>query len=81
MQDLLDLIHQRHSARTPYDSSRAIPQPALDQIVEAASWAPTAHNMQNFEIVVIDDPSTLQAIGAIETRTSPVFQHVPPGVA
>jgi nitroreductase len=73
MQDLLDLIHQRHSARTPYDSSRAIPQPALDQIVEAASWAPTAHNMQNFEIVVIDDPSTLQAIGAIETRTSPVF--------
>ena len=73
MQELLDLIHQRHSARTPYDSRRPVSQPALDQIVEATSWAPTAHNMQNFEILVVDDPEALQAIGAIETRTSPVF--------
>jgi nitroreductase len=73
MQDLLELIHQRHSARTPYDGRRPVPQPALDHILEAASWAPTAHNMQNFEILVVDDPNTLQAIGAIETRTSPVF--------
>jgi nitroreductase len=73
MRDLLDLIHQRHSERTRYDSSRVVPQTALDQILEAASWAPTAHNMQNFEILVVDDPTALQAIGAIETRTSPVF--------
>ncbi|MDR3472365.1 MAG: nitroreductase family protein [Devosia sp.] len=73
MQDLLDLIHQRHSARTPFDSRRPVPQQALDQILEAASWAPTAHNMQNFEILVVDDPARLKAIGTVETRTSPVF--------
>jgi nitroreductase len=73
MQNLLDLIHERHSARMPYDSRRPVPQPALDQIAEAASWAPTAHNMQNFDILAVDDPNALQAIGAIETRTSPVF--------
>jgi nitroreductase len=73
MQDLLDLIHQRHSARGPYDRRRRPSQSALDQIVEAASWAPSAHNMQNFEILVVDDPDTLQSIGAIETRASPVF--------
>jgi nitroreductase len=73
MQDLLDLIHQRHSERTPCDSHRLVSPQALEQILEAASWAPTAHNMQNFEIIVVDDPATLQAIGVIPTRTSPVF--------
>jgi nitroreductase len=73
MPDLLDLIHERHSARAPYDPGRPVSQQALDRILEAASWAPTAHNMQNFEILVVDDPARLKAIGAIETRTSPVF--------
>jgi nitroreductase len=73
MRELLDLIRQRRSARTPYDGRQPAPQQALDQIIEAASWAPTAHNMQNFEIIVVDDPNTLRAIGAIETRTSAVF--------
>jgi nitroreductase len=73
MRDLLDLIRQRHSARSAYDPARAVPQQALDVIYEAATWAPTAHNMQNFEIVMVDDPAMLRAIGAIETRISPVF--------
>jgi nitroreductase len=55
MNDILDLIHERRSAREPYDPNRPFTKHQLDQILEAASWAPTAHNMQNFEIVVVDN--------------------------
>jgi nitroreductase len=73
MNALLELIRARQSERTAYDPGRVVTQDQLDLIIEAARWAPTAHNMQNFEIVVVDDPAMLQAIGAIETRTSAVF--------
>lgn len=42
-------------------------------ILEAARWAPTPHNMQNFEIVVVDDKSLLDGIGKIESRVSAEF--------
>jgi nitroreductase len=73
MTDILELIRDRHSARVPYDRNRPVAKRDLAQILEAASWAPTAHNMQNFEIVAIDDAKTLQAIGAVKTKTSAVF--------
>jgi nitroreductase len=73
MKDILDLMQERHSARVPYDPNRPATKQQLEQIVEAASWAPTAHNMQNFEIVVVDDPAILQAIGAIKIKISAVF--------
>ncbi len=28
-----------------------------------ARWAPTAHNMQNFEVIVVDDNEVLEIIG------------------
>lgn len=70
MKDILDLMQERHSARVPYDPNRPVTKQQLERIVEAASWAPTAHNMQNFEIVVVEDPAILQAIGAIKTKIS-----------
>ncbi len=73
MKDVLDLMRERHSARVPYDPNRPVTKEQLEQILEAASWAPTAHNMQNFEVVVVDDATSLKAIGAIETKTSAVF--------
>ena len=73
MKDILDLMQERHSARVPYDPNRPVTKQQLEQVTEAASWAPTAHNMQNFEIVVVDDPAILQAIGAIKTKISAVF--------
>jgi nitroreductase len=45
----------------------------LAQIIEAARWAPTAHNMQNFEIVVVDDKQVLDRIGNIKSRVSEAF--------
>jgi nitroreductase len=71
--DVLDVIRQRHSARAPFDPTLAVTSAELDAIVEAAAWAPSAHNMQNFEIVVVDDPARLEAIGALTTRTSADF--------
>lgn len=71
--DLLQLIQERHSARVPFDQNRTVPKTELLQIEEAARWSPTAHNMQNFEIVIVDDRELLDQIGAIRVRISEEF--------
>jgi nitroreductase len=75
MNDLLKLIEERHSARVPFDLSRAVASEELQQILEAARWSPTAHNMQNFETVAVDDQRLLDEIGAIHVRLSEEFLH------
>jgi nitroreductase len=71
--DLLKLIERRHSSRGPFDPERAIPEAHLRQILEAARWAPTAHNMQNFEVVVVDDRRVLHELSNVESEASQVF--------
>ncbi|MFI5298589.1 MAG: nitroreductase family protein [Polyangiales bacterium] len=71
--DLLKLIRERQSARVRFDREQAIPPAHLSQILEAARWTPTAHNMQNFEIVVVDDRKVLDAIANIRGEISEVF--------
>lgn len=73
MEGLLKLIKERQSSRTPYDADNPILKEDLQQILEAGSWGPTAHNMQNFEVLVVDDRKTLKDIGAIEFPTSETF--------
>jgi len=73
MNDLLELIAERHSARVPFDQSRPITRGDLLQILEAARWSPTAHNMQNFEIVIVDDQKLLDKIGTIQLQPSEAF--------
>jgi nitroreductase len=73
MIDVLESIQQRHSARVPFDPNHRVPQEALRQILEAARWAPTAHNMQNFEILLIDNKKILEKIGNIKSRVSAMF--------
>jgi len=72
MNDLLKLIEERHSARVPF-AFRPIARDDVLQILEAARWSPTAHNMQNFEIVVVDDQELLAQIGAIQVQLSEEF--------
>jgi nitroreductase len=60
MFDLLKLIKKRQSSRVPFDSEKFISKLDLQKILEAGSWAPTAHNMQNFEVVVVDDKKLLE---------------------
>jgi nitroreductase len=70
---ILELIKNRHSIRTSFDPNRPITKESLNQILEAARWAPTPHNMQNFEIIVIDDKRILEAIGNIKYTISDDF--------
>jgi nitroreductase len=73
MQEILKLIQTRQSARTLFDAERPVAKQDLIQILEAGRWAPTAHNMQNFDILVVDDPALLDAIGNINAPISETF--------
>jgi len=71
--DILKIIQERQSSRGSFDPNRPVEKRELEQILEAARWAPTAHNMQNFEIVVVDDGKQLDAIGKIRSQISETF--------
>jgi nitroreductase len=73
MADVLKTIQQRQSMRVPFDPNRQVPEESVRRILEAARWAPTAHNMQNFEILLIDDKKVLEKIGNIKSRVSAAF--------
>jgi nitroreductase len=73
MDELLKIMQERHSTRALFDSQKQVPESDVKQIIEAGRWAPTAHNMQNFEIIVIDDKKVLEQIGNIKTYPSPDF--------
>jgi len=57
----------------PFDLERPVAKQDLLKILEAARWSPTAHNMQNFEIIVVDDKKVLKAIGNIKRPISETF--------
>jgi nitroreductase len=71
--DILKLLMQRQSGRVPFDPHRPVSKEDLRQILEAGKWAPTAHNMQNFEILVVDDKETLDRVGDVRSRISAEF--------
>jgi len=70
---LMALIRRRHSSRGEFNPDRNISKPILARILEAARWAPTPNNMQNFQIVVVDDPKTLTLIGALSAEMSEAY--------
>ncbi|HUY82510.1 MAG TPA: nitroreductase family protein [Acidobacteriaceae bacterium] len=73
MQQTLKLIRDRYSERGAFDAKRPVAKADLKMILEAARWAPTPTNMQNFEIVVVDDTQQLEAIGKIPAYMSENF--------
>ncbi len=73
MSDILALIRERRSVRGPFDPERPVSMPDLEQILEAARWSPTAHNMQNFEILVVDAREVLAGLGDISSPVSEIF--------
>ncbi|HUH79596.1 MAG TPA: nitroreductase family protein [Methanoregula sp.] len=64
---------ERHSARAPFDPQKPVPGRDIKKIIEAGRWAPTAHNMQNFEVIVVDDRNVLDRLGKVTTYPSPDF--------
>ena len=73
MSDILKLMQERKSTRGPFDPKRPLAKHDLEQILEAGRWAPTAHNMQNFEIIVVDDPKILDALATLKNPISVEF--------
>jgi nitroreductase len=73
MRDLLEVMWQRHTCRAAFDPNRKISEPDLQRILDAARWAPTAHNMQNFEIIAVDNEQYLAAIRAIRLAPAETF--------
>jgi nitroreductase len=73
MKDIFALIRERQSARTSFDPQRPVPKNDVRKILESAAWSPTAHNMQNFEVIVVDDRDILARMGAIKTSLSVDF--------
>ncbi len=73
MNEVSRLIQERQSARVPFDPNQRVSKEDLKQILEAGRWTPTAHNMQNFDVVVVDDKEVLEIIGNVKSRISEVF--------
>jgi nitroreductase len=73
MNEVQRIIQERQSARVPYDPNQKVSKENLQQILDAGRWAPTAHNMQNFDIVVVDDKEVLEIIGNVKSRISEDF--------
>ena len=73
MNEVHRIIQERQSARVPFDPNQKVSKEHLQQISDAGRWAPTAHNMQNFSIVVVDDREVLEIIGNVKSRISEEF--------
>jgi len=73
MADIVKTIRERHSTREPFDPVRPVKKQDLKLILEAARWAPTANNMQNFEILLVDAKDRLDAIAKIPAEMSEAF--------
>ena len=73
MTNILKTIRERHSTREPFDPGHPVKKQDLKLILEAARWAPTPHNMQNFEILLVDAKDTLDAIAKIPAEMSEAF--------
>ena len=59
--DLLTAIHQRRSHRGDFES-KPISQEHLDQLIEAARWAPSPFNVQPWKLLIISDSESKNAI-------------------
>ena len=58
--DLLDLIRTRRTIRKYQD--RKVPREIIEKIIEAGRWAPSAHNLQPWEFVAVDNKDKIGKI-------------------
>jgi nitroreductase len=73
MNEVQRIIQERQSARAPFDPNKKISKEDLKEILDAGRWSPTAHNMQNYVIVVVDDREVLDIIGNVKSQISEEF--------
>ncbi len=62
-------------------SPEPVPEAALRDILEVARWTGSARNIQPWELIVIRDRATLQALGTIEGGKGPHLVNAGLGIA
>ena len=66
--DFQELVKYRRSSRWIFSTKKQIPDEDLKKILEAARFAPTPHNRQPFEIVLVKDKEVIKKISEIKFR-------------
>ena len=67
--DIIEGLKTRRSVRR-FDVSKKIPHADIEKILEAASYAPSAHNFQPWHFVVIEDEQQLAALRTVQPWTA-----------
>ena len=62
-ESLLELIRSRRSKRTYRD--KKVEKETIEKILDAARFAPSGHNQQSTEFVVVQDQATIREIGKL----------------
>jgi nitroreductase len=70
----LDLVRRRRSIRSGFLEDVPVPDAYIEQILEAARWAPSAGNSQPWEFIVIRDRETRDKI--VELYKSQIREKV-----
>jgi len=72
--DIIDLIKKRRSIRR--FKSDPVPEELVKRIIEAATWAPTACNVQGWRFIIVNDPAIKKEVvnrgGAINIEEAPL---------
>jgi nitroreductase len=52
-----------------------VPRELLERLVEAATWAPSGGNEQNYEFVVVDDRATMRRLSDLWRRSATAYEE------
>lgn len=63
LDQFLELVRRRRSCRT--FAATPVPRPLLEQLLEAARWAPSNHNRQGWAFVVIESVSEIRRLAEV----------------
>src|SRR3954447_24496314 len=61
--DTIDLLQSHRSIRRYKD--QPIPSEILQEVVTAAQWAPSSHNVQAYSIIVVDDEKKKKVLSEV----------------
>ncbi len=67
--DMIEGLKTRRSVRR-FDAEKKIPHEDIEKILEAASYAPSAHNFQPWHFLVIEDAAQLAALRTVQPWTA-----------
>ena len=73
--DFLEVIEKRHSVRRFED--RQVDREVLDTLISIASTAPSSKNCKSSAYMIIEDPSTIEALSQMRSSGSAFVKDAP----